>query len=52
MYVKPRQGQALLLLGQLAKHLTEVPAKLQIQRLSSALRDEHDVVFALPRCVA
>src|SRR5262245_20795822 len=42
----------LLLLGQLAEHLTEVPAKLQVQRLSSTLQDEDDVVFALPRCVA
>ena len=42
----------LLLRGQLAEHLAEVPAKLQVQRLCSTLRDEDDVVFAVPRCVA
>jgi hypothetical protein len=43
---------ALLLLGQLPEHLPEMRPQLRIQRLSPALRNEHDVVFALPFRVA
>jgi len=38
----------LFLRGQPAEHLAEVPPKLQVQRLCSALRDEDDVVFCSP----
>jgi hypothetical protein len=41
-----------LLRRELAEHLTQVLAKLQIQRLPPALRDEDDVVFAVPYRVA
>src|SRR5215469_682208 len=42
----------LLLRGRLVEHLAEMPAQLQIQSLPSTLRNEDDVVFALPRGVA
>jgi len=38
----------LLLLGQLAEHLAQVPPQLPIQHSSPALGDEHNVIFALP----
>src|SRR5262249_10295972 len=43
---------ALLLRGQSPKHLSKVPTKLTVQRPATTLRDEHDVVFALPPRVA
>jgi hypothetical protein len=39
---------AFLLLGQLAKHLPQMPPQLPIQHLASVLGNEDDVVFALP----
>jgi hypothetical protein len=41
-----------LLDGQLVEHLAEMPAQLQIQSLPSTLRNEDDLVFALPHRVA
>src|ERR1700728_585150 len=43
---------ALLLASQLPEHLAKVYPQLTVQGPSSALRDEHHVVFALPRRVA
>src|SRR5262249_2291216 len=43
---------ALLLLGKLAEHRTEMFAKLPEKRLASILRDEHHVEFTLPRRMA
>ena len=37
---------------QLPKHLAQVLSQWLIQRPSSALRDEYNVIFALPFCVA
>ena len=48
----PLQDPRLLLKRQLVEHLAEVPSQLQIQRLSSTLRDEDDVIFAVPSGVA
>jgi hypothetical protein len=36
----PFLNATLLLLGQLANHLTQMPAQLPVQRLSPILRDE------------
>jgi hypothetical protein len=35
---------------QLLKHLSQMPSQLNIQCLSSALRDEHSVILAFPSC--
>jgi hypothetical protein len=41
-----------LLHRQLVKHLAQVTAKLNVKRLPPALRDEHNVIFAVPGGVA
>jgi hypothetical protein len=48
----PLQDLALLLHRQLVKHLAQVTAKLNVKRLPPALRDEHNVIFAVPGGVA
>ena len=48
----PFLDPALLLYCQAPEHLSEVLAQLPIQRLPAVLRDEDDVVFALPLRVA
>lgn len=48
----PFQNLALLALRQLSEHLSQVLAQARIQRLPSALRNEHHMVFALPPTVA
>ena len=46
----PFLDPALLLLGKLAEHFAQILPQLPVQRLPPALRDEDDVVFALPFC--
>src|SRR5260370_41336572 len=43
---------AFLLLRQLAEHLPEVPSQLPVKCLPAALRNENDMIFALPLTVA
>jgi hypothetical protein len=42
---------ALLLFSQLSEYVPKVLPQLNVQRLSSALGDENNVVFALPLAV-
>jgi hypothetical protein len=44
----PLKDLRFLLKGQLVEHLAEVPSQLPVKRLPSTLRDEDDVVFAVP----
>jgi hypothetical protein len=44
----PFQNPALLLLGQLAKHLPKMLTQLLVQLRAPTLGDEHDMVFAFP----
>jgi hypothetical protein len=48
----PFLNAALLLLGQLAKHLAQMLAEAPVQHLSPALRYKNNVVPALPLRVA
>ena len=48
----PFQNLALFLSGELMKYLPKTPTNLPIQNLPSALRYEHNVVLALPFCMA
>jgi len=43
---------ALLLACKFAKYIPKVDSQLAIQHLATAFWDEHDVVFAIPHCVA
>ena len=43
---------ALLLRGEFAKYFPQIFPQFPVQRLSPALWDEHNVVFAIPFCVA
>jgi hypothetical protein len=47
----PLLDPALLLLGQLLEYLPKVFPQLDVQRLSAALRNENNVVFAVPLAV-
>ena len=42
------QNLALPLFGKFVKHLSEVATNLAVEHFSTALRDEHNVVLALP----
>jgi hypothetical protein len=48
----PFQNPALSLLGQLAKHFTQMSSQAPVQHLPATLRDKNNVVLALPFRVA
>jgi hypothetical protein len=42
---------ALPLLGQLVENPAQVSSDLAVEHFAATLRDEHDVILALPSCV-